>query len=73
MELLDAGNKINVAAGSPKPQSQIVTVGSAGAFARGDGNFIYDGNKAATNAMMKNMAASLVPWDIRCNVIAPGC
>ena len=39
VELLNAGNKINVAAGSPKPKSQIVTVGSAGVFARGDGKF----------------------------------
>jgi NAD(P)-dependent dehydrogenase (short-subunit alcohol dehydrogenase family) len=73
VELLDAGNKINMAVGSPKPKSQIVTMGIAGAFARGNRNFIYDGSKAATHAIIKNLATSLVPWDIRCNVIAPGC
>lgn len=73
LELLDAGNKVNEAAGSPLPKSQVVTVSSAGAFFRGYGDFVYNASKAATTHMMKHMATALGPWDIRCNVIAPGC
>ena len=50
-----------------------MTVSSAGGFFRGYGDFVYNASKAATTHMMKHMATALVPWDIRCNVIAPGC
>jgi NAD(P)-dependent dehydrogenase (short-subunit alcohol dehydrogenase family) len=73
LELLDAGNKAAEAAGSSLPRSQVVTVSSAGGFFRGYGDFVYNASKAATTHMMKHMATALVPWDIRCNVIAPGC
>jgi len=73
LELLDAGNKVNVASGSTLPSSQVVTVGSAGGFFRGYGHFVYNASKAATTHMMKHMATALVPWDIRCNIVAPGC
>lgn len=73
IELLDAGNRANVAAGSLLPRSQVVTISSAGGFFRGYGDFVYNASKAATTHMMKHMATALVPWDIRCNVIAPGC
>lgn len=73
LELLDAGNKVNEANGNLLPKSQVVTVGSAGGFFRGYGDFVYNASKAATTHMMKHMATALVPWDIRCNVIAPGC
>ena len=73
LELLDAGNKANAAASPPKPKSQVVTVASAGAFFRRGSDFIYNASKAATTHAMKQMASFLVPWDIRSNVIAPGC
>jgi NAD(P)-dependent dehydrogenase (short-subunit alcohol dehydrogenase family) len=73
LELLDAGNKANANASPPRPKSQVVTIGSAGAFFRRGGDFIYNASKAATTHMMKQMASFLVPWDIRSNVIAPGC
>ncbi|KAE9370515.1 short chain dehydrogenase/reductase [Stipitochalara longipes BDJ] len=72
LELLDAGNKVNEAANASLPRSQVVTVSSAGGFFRGYGDFVYNATKAATTHMMKHMATALVPWDIRCNVIAPG-
>jgi NAD(P)-dependent dehydrogenase (short-subunit alcohol dehydrogenase family) len=73
LELLDAGNKVAEAAGFSLPRSQVVTVSSAGGFFRGYGDFVYNASKAATTHMMKHMATALVSWDIRCNVIAPGC
>lgn len=73
LELLDAGNKANAAASPPKPKSQIITTASAGAFFRRGGDFIYNASKAATTHAMKQMASFLVPWDIRSNVLAPGC
>jgi NAD(P)-dependent dehydrogenase (short-subunit alcohol dehydrogenase family) len=73
LELLDAGNKKNATASPPKPNSQIVTVSSAEAFFRGGRDFMYAASKAGTTHMMKEMATFLVPWNIRSNVIAPGC
>lgn len=69
LELLDAGNK----AETKQPKSQVVTVSSAGGFFRGYGDFVYNASKAATTHMMKHLATALVPWDIRSNIIAPGC
>lgn len=70
IELLDAGNK---KADPSAPKSQVVTVSSAGAFFRAHGDFIYNASKAATTHMMKHLATALIPWDIRSNIIAPGC
>ena len=69
LELLDAGNKID----GGQPKSQVVTISSAGAFFRGQDDFIYNSSKAATTHMMKHLATALVPWNIRSNIIAPGC
>ena len=69
LELLDAGNKMQ----TKLPKSQVVTVSSAGGFFRGYGDFVYNASKAATTHMMKHLATALVPWDIRSNIIAPGC
>lgn len=69
LELLGAGNK----AETKQPKSQVVTVSSAGGFFRGYGDFVYNASKAATTHMMKHLATALVPWDIRSNIIAPGC
>jgi NAD(P)-dependent dehydrogenase (short-subunit alcohol dehydrogenase family) len=73
LELLDAANKVNKVEGTGKPKSQVIPVGSAGAFFRRGPDFIYNASKAATTHMIKQMATFLVPWDIRCNIIEPGC
>ncbi|KAG8160627.1 hypothetical protein KVR01_008891 [Diaporthe batatas] len=67
--LLDKGNsKDNVV-----QKSQIVTVGSVGAFIRILGtSFSYNPSKAAANHLAKMMATNFVQWGIRSNVIAPG-
>lgn len=70
IELLDAGNKQSGAAGV---RSQIIITGSAGAFIRLGTDFTYNASKAATTQMMKHLASSLIPWRIRCNIVAPGC
>ncbi|KAI1379226.1 hypothetical protein F4677DRAFT_442953 [Hypoxylon crocopeplum] len=67
--LLNKGNeKQNVV-----QKSQIVTVGSVGAFIRILGtSFSYNPSKAAANHLAKMMATNFVQWGIRSNVIAPG-
>ncbi|EUC39953.1 hypothetical protein COCMIDRAFT_31009 [Bipolaris oryzae ATCC 44560] len=69
LELLDAGNKRkNFAA-----QSQIVTIGSIGAFQRLLGtSFSYNPSKAAATHLAKMFATNFAQWGIRSNVIAPG-
>jgi NAD(P)-dependent dehydrogenase (short-subunit alcohol dehydrogenase family) len=70
LELLDKGNK----AGNVEQKSQFVSVASAGAFNRVPmAGFAYSGSKAATVHMTKQFATKLVQYDIRANVIAPGC
>jgi NAD(P)-dependent dehydrogenase (short-subunit alcohol dehydrogenase family) len=76
IELLDAGNeKSNAISNAPEAgvRSQIIATGSAGAFLRDGTDFTYNASKGDTTHMMKHMASFLVPWGIRCNVIAPGC
>jgi NAD(P)-dependent dehydrogenase (short-subunit alcohol dehydrogenase family) len=73
LELLDAGNKDDGGLAAGRVKSQVVATGSAGAFFRRGDSFIYNASKAATTHMMKQLATFLVPWDIRANVIAPGC
>ncbi|CAJ2509289.1 Uu.00g143150.m01.CDS01 [Anthostomella pinea] len=67
--LLNKGNeKQNVV-----QKSQIVTIGSVGAFIRILGtSFTYNPSKAAANHLAKMMATNFVQWGIRSNVIAPG-
>lgn len=71
LELLVEGNKRR--AGSGKPSSQIVSIGSVGGLTRFTDSFIYNASKAAVHHLMKNLGAHFVPFDVRCNVIAPGC
>jgi len=70
LELLDAGNKRR-----PKgqPTSQIITIGSVGGLNRFTTSFIYNASKAGVHHLMKNLGTFFVPFDIRTNVIAPGC
>ncbi|TGJ82411.1 hypothetical protein E0Z10_g6350 [Xylaria hypoxylon] len=69
LSLLNQGNeKRNVI-----QTSQIVTIGSIGAFIRILGtSFTYNPSKAAANHLAKMMATNFVQWGIRSNVIAPG-
>ncbi|KAF2747708.1 NAD(P)-binding protein [Sporormia fimetaria CBS 119925] len=71
LELLDAGNKRGNM--GPDIRSQVLTTGSIGAFSRLRGaSFAYNSSKVATTHMMKMMATAFVPYNIRCNVLAPG-
>ncbi|KAI1176525.1 hypothetical protein F4777DRAFT_546645 [Nemania sp. FL0916] len=69
LSLLNKGNE----KGNVISKSQIVTVGSAGAFIRILGtSFSYNPSKAAANHLAKMMATNFMQWGIRSNVIAPG-
>ncbi|KAI2465947.1 NAD(P)-binding protein [Annulohypoxylon bovei var. microspora] len=68
LELLDAGNKCGL-----KQRSQVIATTSMGAFVRYPvSGYAYAPSKAAVTHMMKQFATSLVPFNIRSNVIAPG-
>ncbi|KAF2654251.1 NAD(P)-binding protein [Lophiostoma macrostomum CBS 122681] len=71
LNLLSAGNEQgNV---GPDWRSQVLATSSIGGFSRLAGaSFAYNSSKAAVTHMMKMMATSLVPYKIRCNVLAPG-
>ncbi len=69
LELLDAGNK----RGNVEQQSQVITTSSVGGFNRSAlAGYAYCATKAGTTHLMKQLATSLVPYDIRSNIIAPG-
>lgn len=70
LELLVEGNKRRE--GSGKPSSQVIAIGSVGGLTRFTDSFIYNASKAAVHHLMKNLGAHFVPFDVRCNVIAPG-
>lgn len=70
LELLDAGNKKNII---PDTKSQILVTSSiAGYIKKPDQSMAYKTSKAATTHLVKNLAGELVPFDIRCNALAPG-
>jgi NAD(P)-dependent dehydrogenase (short-subunit alcohol dehydrogenase family) len=70
LELLDKGNKAN----NVEQKSQFITTASAGAFCRFTlSGYPYNTSKAATVHLMKMLATKLGDFDIRANVIAPGC
>ncbi len=70
LELLDKGNK----AGNIQQKSQIVTVSSIGGFSRLPlAGFAYSSSKAGVTHMMKQFSSHLGRFDIRANIIAPGC
>ena len=70
LELLVEGNKRRE---TGRPSSQIISIGSVGGLTRFTDSFIYNASKAAVHHLMKNLGAHFVPFDVRCNVIAPGC
>ena len=68
--LLDKGNK----KGNVEQKSQVIGTCSIAAFNRAaPGGLAYGQSKAATTLLMKQMATGLVPYDIRANILAPGC
>jgi NAD(P)-dependent dehydrogenase (short-subunit alcohol dehydrogenase family) len=70
LELLDKGNK----AGNVTQRSQVIATSSIGAFNRVPlAGYAYGSSKAAVVHMMKQFSTCLVPYNIRSNVIAPGC
>lgn len=68
LELLDEGNKRGF-----KQRSQVIATSSIGAFSREAKGFPYGASKAGINHMFKQLATVLVPFNIRANVICPGC
>lgn len=76
LPLLDAANKARNApsASTPfKPRPQIITTSSIGGLNRRPlGNLSYGPSKAGVIHMTKQLATTLVPYDIRANTIAPG-
>lgn len=70
LQLLDQGNK----QGNVSQKSQVVVTSSIGAFNRRPGlGYSYSASKAAVTHIFKQLATTLVPYDIRANIIAPGC
>ncbi|KAF2795792.1 NAD(P)-binding protein [Melanomma pulvis-pyrius CBS 109.77] len=71
LDLLDAGNTEGNM--GPDWRSQVVATSSIAGFSRLNGaSFAYNSSKAAVTHMMKMLATALVPYKIRCNVLAPG-
>ncbi|TDL24125.1 NAD-P-binding protein [Rickenella mellea] len=71
LELLHAANE---KAGPGKPTSQVIIISSIGAFRRDAKQFSlsYGSSKAAVTQLGKLLSNFLLPWNIRCNSIAPG-
>ncbi|KAI9844622.1 MAG: hypothetical protein M1837_005474 [Sclerophora amabilis] len=69
LPLLDAGNK----KGNLEQKSQIIATSSIGGFSRmAPVGPAYGPSKAAVTHLMKQLATNYVPFDIRCNILAPG-
>lgn len=70
LKLLDAGNRQR----NVDRPSQIITTASITAFNRQvPSGFAYGTSKAAVVHLMKQLSTYLIPHNIRCNSIAPGC
>lgn len=69
LELLDAGNK----AGNVGWSSQVINLTSVAGYSRvSPGAFTYAQSKAAVTHLTKQLASTLVTYNIRANAIAPG-
>jgi NAD(P)-dependent dehydrogenase (short-subunit alcohol dehydrogenase family) len=67
--LLDEGNK----KGNVVQKSQVITTSSIGGFNRAvPAGYAYGQSKAAATHLVKQLATTLVPHDIRSNGLAPG-
>ena len=71
LPLLDAGN----ARKNVSQKSQIIATGSINAFLRQSvtTGFAYHASKAGSHHLIKMLATNLAQYQIRCNVLAPGC
>lgn len=70
LKLLELGNK----KGNVSQTSQVITTSSIGAFNKvAPGGWAYGQSKVAAVLLGKHLAATLPQWNIRSNVIAPGC
>lgn len=70
LPLLDAGNK----KGNVAQSSQMIITGSIGAFGRVPlAHYAYSASKAAVTHMAKQLSTAFTKYQIRFNVIAPGC
>ena len=68
--LLDAGNKRK----NVEQLSQVIATSSIAGFSRQPpGGYAYGLSKAACTHLVKQLATTLVPYDIRANALAPGC
>ena len=75
LPLLDAANKKRPSPNEKNftPRPQIITTGSIGGYNRKPlGNLSYGPSKSGLIHLTKQLATTLVPYDIRANVIAPG-
>jgi NAD(P)-dependent dehydrogenase (short-subunit alcohol dehydrogenase family) len=70
LELLDLGNK----KGNVQQRSQIIATSSIGGFNRIPiAGYAYAGSKAAATHMIKQFSTAFGIYNIRANVLAPGC
>lgn len=74
LPLLDAGNyHLASPTVGTTITSQFIITGSIGAYSKRPGmGFAYAGSKAAAILIMKQIAAMMVPYNIRANMINPG-
>lgn len=73
LTLLDKGNQ-QEKKWHKDVSSQIVVVGSIAAFSRMKGaSFAYNSSKAGVTHLSKHLCTYFGRWNIRVNVIAPGC
>jgi NAD(P)-dependent dehydrogenase (short-subunit alcohol dehydrogenase family) len=75
LTLLDAGNKNRDGERRAlKQRSQVIAIASIGAYNRIPlAGYAYSASKAGVTHMMKQFATAFVPYNIRSNIIAPGC
>jgi NAD(P)-dependent dehydrogenase (short-subunit alcohol dehydrogenase family) len=72
LELLDAGNK-KTPNSTPGRSSQVLVTSSIGGYLRAPGsNMAYCASKAAATHLVKHLAGTLAPFNIRINGLAPG-
>jgi NAD(P)-dependent dehydrogenase (short-subunit alcohol dehydrogenase family) len=72
LELLDAGNK-QTPSSAPGRSSQVLVTSSIGGYMRAPGsNMAYCASKAAATHLVKHLAGTLAPFNIRINGLAPG-
>jgi NAD(P)-dependent dehydrogenase (short-subunit alcohol dehydrogenase family) len=73
LELLDAGNKQTPNSAPGRPSSQVLVTSSIGGYLRAPGsNMAYCASKAAATHLVKHLAGTLAPFNIRINGLAPG-